>query len=140
MSKIAAGVEKSPAQVAMEAFYTKFYDETIEDVRNRLIHALHKNGIWKVEGSYSGGHDEGGLDSYDFKCWDKAGTELEVPTGYDDEVFKACNDVLTTKFFSWALDGWVAGKLYVDMKKRKVWTEGQHEEMVDDDDPIDWEL
>lgn len=120
-------------------FYEKFYGESEDAVRNRLIHVLHEHKIHKIEATYNGGHDEGGVD--DLQAWDKDGNELEVDTSnWEDPVMKACNDVLTTKFLSWALGCSVYGTLYVDMAQKRVWTEGSIEEWVDDKEPIDWTL
>lgn len=128
---------KTPEEKAHAEFFKKFYDSSLEEVRDRLIHVLHTHKIWKVEGAYSGGHDEGGLD--ELQAWDKDGNEVDVGS-WGSEVFDACNMVLTTKFFSWALGASVYGSFHVDMSQRRVWTEGSIEEYVEDKTPIDWPL
>src|SRR5262245_61251698 len=98
---------------ALDTLYEKFYGETIEEVKNRLIHTLHEHGVHKVEGTYSGGHDEGGVD--ELTAYDKDGNALELEEKWDEPVRQACNDMLTTKFFSWALGASVYGSFGVDM-------------------------
>jgi hypothetical protein len=124
------------------SMFQKLYGKNEEDIKNHLVHVLHEHGIYKIEATYSGGHDEGGVD--ELKAWDKDGVEVEwketAPDAWQDPVWEACNDVLTTKFFSWALGCSVYGMLHVDMGERRVWTEGEIEEYVPDKEPLDWTL
>jgi hypothetical protein len=119
-----------------ERFFEEHYGKTIKQVKEELIHTLHLNKIYRLEGRYEGGHDEGGLE--ELQAWDKQGNELDIQDGGD--VWHICNDVLTTKFLSWALGASVVGTLHVDMGKRKVWTEGEIEMFVPDENPIDWSI
>lgn len=122
-----------------EMLFEKYFNDTVEGVRNRLIHTLHEHKIRKIEARYSGGHDEGGVD--EIQAWDKDGNEVEVDdSNWQDPVVQACNDVLTTKFLSWALGASVHGTLYVDMGTKRVWTAGEIEEFVEDKEPLEWDL
>lgn len=100
------------------------------------MHTLRKYGIHRVEAEYSGGHDEGGI--ADLIAFDKDKNVIDL--NVDQEVWDACNDVLTTKFLNWACGATHIGQLYVDMGERKVWTEGSYEEFVPDPDPIEWDV
>jgi hypothetical protein len=118
--------------------YEKLYGRTEEEIRNKLIHTLHEHGISYIEAIYYGGHDEGGVQ--ELTARDKDGNDIETGGTWEDPVWEACNDVLSTKYFTWALGCSVEGTLYVDMQQRKVWTESSIEEMVTDKEPIEWTL
>lgn len=119
-------------------WYEKLYGRTEEDIRARLIHAMHEHNVWRIEAAYSGGHDEGGVD--DLLLKDSDGEPMSYASTKGDDFWSLCNEVLSTKFLSWALGMSVAGALIVDRGEGRLWTEGQHEDWVNDDDPIDWKL
>jgi hypothetical protein len=127
------------------SIYAQLYGETEDEVRNRFIHTMHEYGVYAICAQYSGGHDEGGIDDFDY-VQDKNGDEVSfdgktaTQLDWDHPFRRACEDVLTTKFFSWALGASVYGTFNFDMHKRRVWTEGSIEEYVDDQTPIDWRL
>lgn len=118
-------------------FYEKFYGRSEHDVKRVLLEQMKEAGANRVEASYSGGHDEGGIQ--DMTVFDSSGNEIAVDS-YNHPLWEACDAVLTTKFYSWALGMSVEGTLFVDMGEKRVWTEGQHEDWVQDDDPLEWRL
>lgn len=122
------------------SYYEKMYGQSEDDVRNALIHSMHKAKASRVEATFWGGHDEGGVQ--DLSIYDASGNLIEddPPRSYDDELWAACDAVLSTKYYSWALGCSVEGTLYVDMKERRLWTESSIEEMVPERDPITWDL
>lgn len=99
---------------------------------------MNRAGAVRLEGEYSGGHDSGGLEW--FKIQDKDGNEIDV-TGktWSDPLWSAVDALLSTKFYSWALEGYVNGYVYVDLEEKRAWTDGNQEvvEWVTDTDPID---
>lgn len=128
---------KEAAREALDALYEKYYDEKPEAVYNRLIHVLHEHGIHKLECTYSGGHDEGGVE--ELQAWDKDGKEIEVERGWDQPVELAANQALSTRFFSWALGCSVYGTFHVDVGEKRMWSDGQIEQYVpDEENAIDW--
>lgn len=112
-------------------------------VRRNLIREMNRLGIARLEGSYSGGHDEGGLEG-ELKLYDKKGKPIEhvIPEGkhsWELPLYQAVEELLSTKFYSWALECSVYGQVYVDLTEKRAWTEGQEEVMEyrEDFDPID---
>jgi hypothetical protein len=120
------------------SWYEKLYGESEQAVKDRLLHTLHEHGIHRIEAAYSGGHDEGGIQ--ELSAFNRQGNKIEGHDNWEDPVYQACNDVLSTKFFSWAGEWSAYGTLYVDMGERRAWTEGQMEVMDTDKDPLDWKL
>ena len=118
-------------------WYEKIYGESEHDVKTRLLRVMKEEGVHRVQAAYSGGHDEGGVQS--LRAWNAAGEE-RGPSSYDEPLWQVCDEVLTTKFFSWALGFTVEGILYVDLGEKRCWTEGQMETWAQDEDPLDWKL
>lgn len=116
--------------------YEKFYGRTEHDVKRVLLEEMKAAGAHRAEAIYSGGHDEGGVQ--DIRVYDRSGNDIACD--YNHPLWVACDDVLTTKFFSWALGMSVEGTLYVDLEEKRAWTEGQHEDWVPDGDPLEWRL
>lgn len=113
------------------------WEPDINDVRRNLIREMNRAGAVRLEGEYSGGHDSGGLDY--FGIFDKDGNSIDR-SGMDlNGLHAAVNELLSTKFYSWALEGYVNGQVYVDLREKRAWTEGVEEmtEYVPDADPID---
>lgn len=121
--------------------YEQLYGRHEHDVKRELLATMKRLGAHKIEATYSGGHDEGGVQ--DFEAWNGAG-ELLMPHDENredyDKLVRACDEVLSTKFFSWALGCSVSGTLYVDLATKRAWTSGSIEEWVDDKDPLEWKL
>lgn len=110
------------------------------EVRRVLVREMNRAGAYRLEGEYSGGHDEGGLDS--LAAYDKDGEAIEITGGYDHALWQAVEDLLSTKFYSWALECSVYGHVYADLKEKRAWTEGSMEvtDYQSDDDPIEMAL
>jgi hypothetical protein len=120
--------------------FQKLYGRYEEDILDDMLAAMRKYGVHRFEGDYSGGHDEGGLQEVDVLT-DGAGNDVEIDgiDSYDHELRRCADELLSTKFFSWALDCSVYGRLIVDMNERRAWTSGQQEETryIDDPDPLE---
>lgn len=109
------------------------------EIRRDLIREMNRLGAVRLEGEYSGGHDEGGLDW--LAAFDAEGERIPAENlGADHKLYGVVDNLLSTKFYSWALESSVYGKVYVDLRSKRAWTEG-HEETIEyreDSDPIDW--
>lgn len=103
--------------------------------RANLLKAVREAGASRIEASYSGGNDEGGVDSV--KAFDASGAEVEI--AYDENhewggaLYEAANDMLATEFGSWAGDFSAYGTLYADLKEGRVWRDGSVQEGYDSD-------
>jgi hypothetical protein len=117
--------------------YSVYGGRDPNDIRRDLIREMNRLGVYSLDGQYSGGHDEGGLDQ--LTLYNKAGDVIEGELKYDHPLHQAVEDLLSTKFYSWALECSVYGHVYVDLRKKRAWTEGSEEvmEYKDDADPID---
>lgn len=113
------------------------WDKHPNDVRRNLVREMNRVGAVHLKGEYSGGHDEGGLN--DLSVYDKDDNLIEGITSYDHALWQAVEDLLSTKFYTWALECSVYGHVYVDLRKKRAWTEGEEEVMEyrTDSDPID---
>ena len=118
------------------SLYEQLYGKLEHDIKKELLAIMKKEGVHRLEATYSGGHDEGGVQ--ELSCWNGAG---EVVNGLDDDaLWDACNEVLGTKFFSWALGCSVYGTLHVDLSEKRAWTVGEIEQYSEDTDPLEWNL
>ncbi len=121
--------------------YERLYGKREHDVKRELLATMKRLGAHRVEAQYSGGHDEGGVQ--DMEVWNASG-ELLMPHDENqsdyDKLWEACNEVLSTKFFSWALGCSVSGNLYVDLGEKRAWTSGHMEAWVDDPESLEWKL
>jgi hypothetical protein len=119
--------------------FQQLYGRYEDDILDAMLSAMRKYGVHRFEGTYSGGHDDGGLQEVNL-LWDRAGNDVEIDgiDSYTHELRMCADEVLSTKFFSWALGFDVSGRLIVDMDERRAWTEGQQEEIryIDDPDPL----
>lgn len=106
------------------------------EVRRNLIREMNRLGVVRLEGEYSGGHDEGGLQT--LLLYKPDGKVLDQDLSYDDALWQAVDSLLETKFYSWALGMSVYGTVFVDLETRRAWTEGEEERFAKDEDPIDW--
>ena len=120
--------------------------------KNTLFDLMAQHGASKLEASYSGGNDEGGVGS--LQLLDAAGEKLETPemwitrTPKEGErayhhdgliheyhpLYEAVDNVLSLEFGTWAGDFNAYGTLYADATTREVRREGSisHEEYDDD--------
>lgn len=123
------------------SMYEKLYGKTEHDVKRDLLSAMKRVGAHRVSAAYSGGHDEGGVT--DMEAWNGAG-ELVMPNDENreewDKLWSACDAVLSTKFFSWALGCSVYGTLHVDLAEKRAWTTREVEQYSTDTDPLEWAL
>ena len=121
--------------------YERLYGKKEHDVKRELLANMRRLGVHKVEATYDGGHDEGGVQ--DLSAWNGAG-ELVMPHDENraeyDRLWESCNEVLSTKFFSWALGYSVSGTFYVDLAEKRAWTSGSMEAWVDDPESLEWKL
>lgn len=117
-----------------------------------LLKALREAGGVRLEASYSGGNDEGGVT--DFKVFDAEGKELDLPETITRErrpgdqdwyvredglvhemhpVWQAADDMLSTEFYTWAGEFSAWGTLFADLTTGKVWREGEIQSGYDSD-------
>ena len=112
------------------------WDSDPNEIRRAIVREMNRVGAYRLVGEYSGGHDEGGLQS--LALFDRKG-EVFTPAGSLDVLWDAVDALLSTKFYTWALDGYVHGNVFVDLKEKRAWTEGQEEvtHYQNDPDPIE---
>ena len=117
-----------------------------------MLEAVKEAGAAKLEASYSGGNDEGGVD--DLKLIDADGKEMKAPDTWVERdpvpgdhayrirdgkvhdyhpLWEAADNMLSTEFGSWAGEFSAHGTLFADLKERKVWREGGIQSGYDDD-------
>lgn len=113
------------------------WEKDHNQVRRNLIREMNRIGAHRIEGEYAGGHDEGGLEY--LQAFDGDDNLVSIEGNYDHPLWAAVEDLLSTKFYTWALENYVNGKVYVDLKKKRAWTEGEEEvsRYEEDMDPID---
>src|SRR5262245_4378264 len=119
--------------------YEKLYARHEHDVYREMLDAMSRYGVHRLEATYSGGHDEGGVEEIDVLLG-ASGDPLEIE-GVDDwnhDLNRLANEVLSTKFYSWAFDFSAMGRLIVDINERRIWTEGEVERYAPDQEPIEW--
>lgn len=116
--------------------YEQLYGKTEHDVKRDLLAAMRKAGVHRIEATYSGGHDEGGVQ--EMQLYNVSGGTVSLLDS--SPLWDACNEVLSTKFFSWALGCSVYGTLYVDLGEKRAWTSGEIEQYSEDTDPLEWHL
>lgn len=105
------------------------YDPDPQEVRRTLIREMNRAGVYRLEGEYSGGRDEGGLDS--LVALDKEGMHVDLTAGgeapYGHALHQAVESLLSTKFSTWGMEGYASGTVFVDLGEKRAWTEGQEE-------------
>lgn len=120
--------------------------------RDALLAQVRTIGASRMEAHYSGGNDEGGVDT--IKLLDAKGKELKTPEAWierepkpDDPPYRirdgkvndyhplwqAADEMLSTEFGSWAGEFSAYGTLYADLKENRVWREGSVQSGYDDD-------
>jgi hypothetical protein len=122
----------------------------------KILAKMEEFGISHIEASYSGGNDEGGINSV--MATDDKGTPVEltedrfIDTGetwgngqprmtYNEAALKSLLDsLLSTKYLSWAGDFEAHGTLYVSLKERRAWTQGEETTWQEESDPIQVEF
>lgn len=114
-----------------------------------LLDEMSDLGADTLEAQYSGGNDEGGVqDLYLYKTTpksedgDEEGGRVQIENEnalrYDSEVWSLCDELLSTKYYSWAGDFSAWGTLFVSAAERRAWTQGSEtqEVSVPDSDSI----
>lgn len=112
--------------------------------KSALFEEMRKVGASRLEASYSGGNDEGGVDGIE-KLLDAEGNALEIPGAWiereprDDDpayriregkvnewhpLYEAADGMLSTEFGSWAGEFSAHGTLFADLKENRVWRDG----------------
>lgn len=105
------------------------------------IRAMAEFGAVKLEASYSGGNDEGGVDG--IKLFNAKGEEVPAPEMWIQDptapadrpwegskyhpLFQAADNILETEYGTWAGEFTAWGTLYVDAAQNKAWREGSYE-------------
>ncbi len=124
------------------------------DYLEQLLPLLEASRVAILAADYSGGNDEGGVHQItlyatverDENGEPQLGRLLHDQTnlipysgGWEDPVWERCNQILSTKYGSWAGDYSAWGVLYIDVEKRRCWMDGSEtvEQPVDIDDAID---
>jgi hypothetical protein len=120
------------------SLYEQLYGKLEHDVKRELLAAMRKAGVHRIEATYSGGHDEGGVQ--EMQLFDAGGELKIVEDDLREPLWDACNEVLSTKFYSWALGCSVYGTLYVDLSEKRAWTSGEIEQYTTDEEPLEWKL
>ena len=118
------------------SLYEQLYGKTEHDIKRELLAAMRKHGVHRIEATYSGGHDEGGVQ--EMTLFNASGGTLNG--GDYNDLYDACNEVMSTKYYSWALEGSVYGTLYVDLGERRAWTVGSVEVWAEEEDTLEWKL
>lgn len=116
-----------------------------ETAKNRLFEEMQKVGASRLEASYSGGNDEGGVDDVT-KLVDAEGKDVPIPGMWitrdpkpDDPTYRiregkvheynplweAADRMLSVDFGTWAGEFSAYGTLFADVKEGKVWRDGE---------------
>lgn len=106
----------------------------------KLLEKMNELGAVRLEAYYSGGNDQGGIEELQVLI-DEDGKSIEPPPQfaetdekwpngnpkviYDPTGFwQSANDILSTRYGSWAGDFEAYGTLYVDVKEGRAWVQG----------------
>lgn len=92
-----------------------------------------REGVTRMEASYSGGNDEGGTDEIFLIRGDQR-EKFDGP--WDDPLHRAVDELLSTKFGTWAGEWEANGYLYVTLDPPAAWTEGVMMISEGDEDPL----
>jgi len=119
----------------------------VRDAKKILLDEMGKLGATRLEAEYSGGNDEGGVNS--LKLFGADDAEMEAPEAWitrepkeGDEPYRirdgvvheyhplweAADGMLSTEFGSWAGEFSAMGTLYANVSENRVWREGSYEE------------
>jgi hypothetical protein len=102
-----------------------------------LTDAMRQLGAVKLVASYQGGNDEGGVQDIT-SLLDANGNEIETANlTWDGPLWRAADDVLTTKFGSWSGDWSAFGELICDLNEGRCYTEGVMSAWNEDTDRIE---
>lgn len=106
----------------------------------KALARMKEEGIVRIAADYSGGNDEGGVQSG--RAFKSDGTEIELPSPWsstdkydEDSLVAICDDILGTHYGTWAGDFYAYGTLYIDPSdERTCWREGSYETPSSEDD------
>jgi hypothetical protein len=113
----------------MESYYGN-----AEGKLNEIVLQLKEMGATRLEAGYSGGNDEGGVN--DLSVYNGS-EELGLSGGgWDHPLWHAVNELLATKFGSWAGEFSASGMLHVTVEPPASWTDGVMSSYVTDEEPI----
>ena len=126
---------------------------------DKVLEYMQKVGAVRLEASYEGGNDEGGISGINVFV-DKDGKDVEQPpwsaetgevypeghfnagkpvTQYDPTGFwQSLDNILSTRYGSWAGDFSAYGTLFVDVQERRAWTEGEMSTYTYDSETIEY--
>ena len=101
-----------------------------EAAKGRLLNELANiKGATRLEASYSGGNDEGGVDAV--RVFNATGEELALALifepgedAWEHPLWEAANAVVSTKYGTWAGEFSAHGTLYADLVLRMVAPQG----------------
>lgn len=131
----------------MSSLMEQFGFPSAETAKAALFEQMKEVGASRLEASYSGGNDEGGVDEIKVLI-DADGRTIPVPerwydrpaTAEDDDweirkgivhvwnpLWEAADSVLSTEFGSWAGEYSAHGTLFADLKEGRVWRQGEME-------------
>lgn len=94
-----------------------------------LIAAIEEAGADLMEAGYSGGNDEGGVDDIIlYRRFEENGEEQRVQIAYagswSDPVWELANEMMSSKYYTWAGEFEASGTLYCDTREKHAWCEG----------------
>lgn len=100
-----------------------FGGEDPKAITRGLLVVIEKLGATRMEASYSGGNDEGGVDQIRLF---NGQTPVEAP---DDEhpLWEFADNLLSTEYGTWAGEFHASGILHANVNGKRAWTEGTYE-------------
>jgi hypothetical protein len=108
----------------MTSFMERYETDPQVYVR-QCIDELTKLGAVRLEATYSGGNDEGGVD--EIQIFNAADEALAFEGNWEHPLQEAANDLLSTEFYTWAGEFYAYGTLHVDVVTGKARREGTYE-------------
>lgn len=107
----------------------------------KALARMKEEGIVRIAADYSGGNDEGGINTIrGFNADDKE-VELPSPWSTDDReydentLWAIADDILGTHFGTWAGEFYAYGTMHIDPSdERTCWREGTYEQSHGSDD------
>jgi hypothetical protein len=100
-----------------------FGGENPESITKKLLAEIEKLGATRMEASYSGGNDEGGVT--DIRLFNGQ-TPVEAPAD-EHPLWEAADDLLSTEYGTWAGEFHASGILHANVNGKRAWTEGTYE-------------
>jgi hypothetical protein len=110
------------------------YGEDPVAITRRLVNEMTRLRAGRLEADYSGGNDEGGVQG--IHLFGRDGNRIEGSYSWDSPIWALADELLSTKYGSWAGDWSAYGTLIVDAREHRAWTEGQLQVYEADEDPV----